>query len=504
MPADDPRRPTGNDTPSSPNPAALADSLQALQARYGERYRWRLLMSVMVGAIAALMSSTVVNVAIPELSHHFTLGQDQAQWVTSGFMAASVVAMLTTPWMLARFGFRRTYELCMLVLLLGGILGGVATHYPWVLAARIAEGVAAGIVQPIPAIIILRAFAPHEQGRASGLFGMGVVLAPALGPSLGGVLVESLGWRSVFFMVVPFGLLAIALARRYVPVTAPGGVIPRRDLALDRWGVLLACAATLTLLTGLVSLHAGPPLQAALLLAASAAALAGFVAWQRRRQRHGNPAALLSLDVFGQRHFAAGSLVALIYGAALFGSTYLIPLYLQMGLGLSAAHVGTLLLPAGLALAGTIAVVGRLADRQPPHRLVQSGLALLALSFAAFGLVDGHTPLVWLVALVILGRVGLGFVLPSLNLGALRGLPAAHLPAGSSAINVLRMLGGSVGVSLSGVVLQWRLAVHGATIAAGTPGPRLAAFAETFGLLAALCALACWRARALGPTGPQR
>ncbi|MFN3830484.1 MAG: MFS transporter, partial [Tepidimonas ignava] len=176
---------------------------------------------------------------------------------------------------------------------------------------------------------------------------------------------------------------------------------------------------------------------------------------------------------------------------------------LQMGMGLSAAHVGTLLLPAGLALAGTIAMVGRLADRQPPHRLVQSGLALLALSFAAFGLVDGHTPLVWLVALVILGRVGLGFVLPSLNLGALRGLPAAHLPAGSSAINVLRMLGGSVGVSLSGVVLQWRLAVHGATIAAGTPGPRLAAFAETFGLLAALCALACWRARALGPTGPQ-
>ncbi|MFN3830304.1 MAG: translation initiation factor IF-2 [Tepidimonas ignava] len=273
-------------TDAPPPPPHPPGSLHALRARYGPRYRWRLLLSVMIGAMAALVSSTVVNVAIPDLSHHFHLGQDQAQWVTSGFMAASVVAMLTTPWMLARFGFRRTYVLCMAVLVAGGVVGGLADHYALVLAARLAEGVAAGIVQPIPAVIILRAFEPHEQGRASGLFGMGVVLAPALGPSVGGVLVELAGWRSVFFMVVPFGLLAIALARRYVPVTAPGGVAPQPDLALDRWGLLMASAATLTLLTGLVSLHAGPPLQAALLLAASAAALAGFVAWQRRRQRH--------------------------------------------------------------------------------------------------------------------------------------------------------------------------------------------------------------------------
>lgn len=477
-------------------------SLQALRARYGPRYRWRLLLSVMIGAMAALVSSTVVNVAIPDLSHHFHLGQDQAQWVTSGFMAASVVAMLTTPWMLARFGFRRTYVLCMAVLVAGGVVGGLADHYALVLAARLAEGVAAGIVQPIPAVIILRAFEPHEQGRASGLFGMGVVLAPALGPSVGGVLVQALGWRSIFFLVVPFGLLSWWLARRYVPVTAPGGVPAQPGLPLDVVGLGLASAATLAMLLGLAGLHGGPPAQAATLLVAAAAWLAAFVAWQRRRARLGSPQPLMHLGVFTHRAFAAGSVVSLIYGTALFGSTYLFPVYLQLGLGLPAAYVGTLLLPAGLVLALTIAVVGRLADRQPAHRLVTVGLALLTASFAAFGLVGQGTPLLVLALLAVLGRVGLGFVLPSLNLGAMRGLPAPALAQGSSAINVLRMLGGATGVSVCGVFLEWRLSAHGATLDAGSAAladARLAAFAETFGLLTAVCALALLSARALAP-----
>src|SRR6476659_9092106 len=117
----------------------------------------------------------------------------------------------------------------MLLLMGGGITGGLAAHFPIVLAARVAEGLAAGIVQPIPAIIMMRAFEPHEQGRASGLFGMGVVLAPALGPSIGGVLVDWFGWRSIFFMVVPFCLLAIWLAFRFIPTSAPGGAVARRE-----------------------------------------------------------------------------------------------------------------------------------------------------------------------------------------------------------------------------------------------------------------------------------
>src|SRR5450830_2109789 len=222
-------------------PLASADELhtQALRERYGERYRWLLLLSVMIGTMASIMSSTIVNVAIPAMSHHFSLGQERAQWVSSGFMVAMTVSMLTTPWLLARYGYRCTYVGSMLLLLLGGISGGVASSFGLVLAARMAEGLAAGVVQPIPAIIIMRAFEPHEQGRASGIFGMGVVLAPAIGPSIGGVLVDLFGWRSIFFMVVPFCLASIWLAYKFVPTTAPGGVTAARAGGLDWRGLLI-------------------------------------------------------------------------------------------------------------------------------------------------------------------------------------------------------------------------------------------------------------------------
>ena len=480
-------------------PAPQDTSLAALRARYGERYRWLLLLAVMVGTMASIMSSTIVNVAIPDMSQHFTLGQERAQWVTSGFMAAMTVSMLTTPWLLARYGYRATYSGCMWLLLAGGVAGGLANNFPLVLAARVAEGLAAGVVQPIPAIIILRAFEPHEQGRASGIFGMGVVLAPAIGPSIGGVLVDLFGWRSIFFMVVPFCIASLWMARRIIPTTAPGGGAANPEgAALDWRGLLLAGAGTLCLLNGLVELQGGGLPAALALLAAAAALLVVFVWLERRmlrRRGHGGGVdPLMNLGLFRDRRFAMGSVVAFTYGIALFGSTYLLPVYMLMGLGLSASYVGTILLPAGLVLAITIAVVGRLADRQPTHRLVSIGVLLLSASFALMLTIDLGTPariIPLLVLWAILGRIGLGFILPSLNIGAMRGLERTHIPQGSSVINFLRMLGGAAGVSLCGIFLEWRVAAHGATLDTSSTSPqRVAAFDETFLLLAVICALA--------------
>jgi EmrB/QacA subfamily drug resistance transporter len=493
----------------SPDPHSIA----ALRERYGERYRWLLLLSVMVGTMASIMSSTIINVAIPDMSQHFTLGQERAQWVTSGFMAAMTVSMLTTPWLLARYGYRRTYSGCMWLLMAGGVAGGFANDFPLVLAARVAEGLAAGVVQPIPAIIILRAFEPHEQGRASGIFGMGVVLAPAIGPSIGGLLVDGFGWRSIFFMVVPFCIASLWLAQRYVPGTAPGGgPANRQGAALDWRGLLLATVGTLCLLNGLVELQGGTAASAAGLLGGAALALLVFVWLQRRtlkrrlRRPDEGTDPLMNLSLFADRRFAMGSIVAFIYGIALFGSTYLLPVYMQMGLGLSPSYVGSILLPAGLVLAVTIAIVGRLADRQPTHRLVSIGLVLLAASFALMFTIDLRRPshiIPLLVTWAILGRIGLGFILPSLNIGAMRGLERTHIPQGSSVINFLRMLGGAAGVSLCGIVLEWRVAAHGFRLDTANPSPeRLTAFDETFGMLAAVCALAlvaAWKLRAKRP-----
>ena len=484
-----------------PNPG---NSLNALRSRYGARYRWLLLLAVMVGTMASIMSSTIVNVAIPGMSQHFALGQERAQWVTSGFMVAMTVAMLTTPWLLARYGYRHTYVASMALLLAGGLVGGMATRFDLVLAARVAEGLAAGVVQPIPAIIILRAFEPEEQGRASGIFGMGVVLAPAIGPSIGGLLVDGFGWRSIFFMVVPFCLASFWLAYKYVPVTAPGGIAANRDsAALDWAGLALAGIGTLCLLNGLVELRGGTHWVAGALLGGALAALTAFIVLQRhllRRRRDSGREPLMNLRVFAHRAFSMGSIVAFIYGTALFGSTYLLPVYMQMGLHLSAAYVGTILLPAGLILAVTIAVVGRLADRQPTRRLVSIGLALLAASFAGMATIGPASGIGLLVGWTILGRIGLGFILPSLNLGSMRGLDTTLIAQGSSAISFLRMLGGSVGVSLCAIALEWRLAAHGDSLASPAAGPgRLSAFNEVFLGLAAMCALAIVAARQLNP-----
>jgi EmrB/QacA subfamily drug resistance transporter len=475
-------------------------STAEFKARYGERYRWLLLLAVMVGTMASIMSSTIVNVAVPDMGQHFTLGPSRAQWVTSGFMVAMAVSMLTTPWLLARYGYRRTYAGAMWLLLAGGVCGGLAGDYGLVLAARVAEGLAAGVVQPIPAIIILRAFEPHEQGRASGLFGMGVVLAPAIGPSVGGILVDLFGWRSIFFMVVPFCIVSLWMARKFVPTTAPGGLAAGNNPGLDWRGLLLALAGTLCLLNGMVQLRGGTVPVAIALLLAAVLALVAFIAWQRRLAAQGG-APLMALALFGYRPFAMGSIVAVIYGTALFGSTYLLPVYMQVGLKLSASYVGTIMLPAGLMLAATIAVVGRLADRQPTYLLVSTGLALLAASFGLMVTVGLGSPLWLLVAWAVLGRVGLGFILPSLNLGAMRPLDKALIPQGSSAINFLRMLGGATGVSLCGTVLEWRLAAHGDALSQPLTSPaRLAAFNESFLLLAALCALALVAAWQLKPS----
>lgn len=457
---------------------APPETLAALAARHGPRYRWRVLMTVMIGSIASVMSSTIVNVAVPDLMRHFAIGQERAQWVATAFMAAMTLSMLPTPWLLSRFGYRHAYVGAVVLLMLGGIVGGLARHYELVLAMRVAEGLAAGVLQVIPSIVVLRAFGAGERGRAMGIFGFGVVLAPAVGPTVGGVLVEHFGWRSIFFFVVPFALCAMVLARRYLPLSAPGGAAAGENVAALDWpGLALVAVAVLGLLNGLVHLHDAMLWSAALQLAVGGAALAWFV---RRASRIASP--LLDLQLFRSRPFAMGSVVAFVYGMGLFGSTYLVPVFMQTALHFPPSQAGAALMPAGLVLALTIPAAGRLADRWPAHALVALGLALLALSFALMATV-GLASALWVLMLwAVVGRIGLGFVLPSLTLGAMTGLDPAAVPQGASAISFLRQLGGATGVGLVGIFLEWRLRVRGAGA--------VSAFADTFWLVAALVAVA--------------
>ena len=337
---------------------------------------------------------------------------------------------------------------------------------------------------------------------------MGVVLAPAIGPSIGGVLVDWFGWRSIFFMVVPFCLASLWLARKFVPVTSPGGMAANREgAALDWRGLLLASAGTLCLLNGLVQLRGGTALVAGGLLAGALRRFDGLpcaamaLVQPIRRQWPGAADEPARCSRTGSSPWAASwpSSTARRCSAP----PTCCRCTCRWGSSCRPPTSGTILLPAGFVLAVTIAVVGRLADRHPTYRLVSIGLALLAASFALMVTVRLDSSIWLLVAWAILGRIGLGFILPSLNLGAMRGLAHALIPQGSSVINFLRMLGGAVGVSLCGIVLEWRLAAHGDALGNAASSPaRLAAFNEVFIGLALLCALAmvaAWQLRERQP-----
>jgi DHA2 family multidrug resistance protein len=454
-------------------------TIEDLRARHGPNFRWLVLLTVMVGMMASILSSTIVNVAVPDMSRYFHIGQDRAQWISAAFMAATTLSLLLTPWLLQRYGLRKTYVGATLMLMAGGIVGGLSGNYPVMIAMRVLEGVAAGILMPIPNVVIMREFPADQQGRAIGIFGFGVVLAPALGPVVGGILVEIFGWRSIFFVVVPFCLVALELARRYLPVISSFVTTPK---PFDWTGLSLATLATLAVLNGLVDLQGEKTAQGVILLALGAVSFAAF-AFHQLRAAH----PLLQMRLFVHQPFSMAAIVSFIYGIGLFGSTYLLPIYLQAALDYSPSKAGFVLLPAGLALALTMPIAGRLADRKRPSRLVTAGLAMLVASTALTATVTAATSLLVLMAWVVLGRIGIGVIMPSLSLGSMRGLVAAEIPQAASMGNFLRQLGGAVGVSLIGILLEWRLAARGVTLLGeGGDIARVRAFDETFLLLAAI------------------
>ena len=457
-------------------------TLSALQTRYGPKYRWLVLLAVMVGTMAGVMSSTVVSVALPAIGQRFQLGQADVQWINTLFMLAMTVSMLTTPWMLRRLGYRRTYVLMMWLLMAGGILGGFAHHFGLILLARLMEGIAAGVIQPIPVIIILRAFESREQGKASGIFGMAVVLAPAIGPSVGGLLVEWWSWRAIFWMVVPFCAISIWLANKLIPSTGPGGIIPDSlTFKMDWMGLCLVTLGILGLLTCVVVYQRTSLIGAVGLLSTACVFLSGFL-WRQIKLKERGEMPLILLSLFRNPSYALGCFVTFVYGFALYGSTYLLAVFIQTGLQLPVSQVGVVFLPAGLVLAITIGLAGTLTGKIPANRLIYSGQLLMAISFILMPLMDVEKSLFLLVALTLFGRFGMGFVAPALNVSAMSSIENSNIPDAASTINFIRLLGGVVGMFSLGLVLDGSASHTGGGSFFSTN-----TFNSAFFLLAGLC-----------------
>ena len=424
-----------------------APAFDALARRYGAGYKWLATAAVMAGCIATVLSSTIVNVAMPDIMGEFGMGQDQVQWLSTAFLASMTAAMLATDWTLHTFGVRRAYMGAMAAFVAASVMGCMSPGVEMLILARSIQGAAAGLVQPLAMVVVFSVFGAEKRGMAMGVFGLGVVLAPALGPTVGGLLIDNYSWRYVFLVGPPFCALSMALALTFLP----GRTQNTQARPFDSAGFALLCLAIGTLLAG-ISSGQREGWDSSYVLGAFLLSAGFWIAFAAHERACAHP--LLALDVYLNPRFLAASVVAFILGMGLFGSTYLIPLFVQMVQGYSPTESGLLLMPAGLVLGVVMPLAGRFADRLPPYQFIMAGLAVFGLSCLLMSDVGVSTDFWDFAGWIVLGRVGLGLILPSLNSGALRLLDAAHMAQGAGAINFSRQLGGALGVSLLSVYLE--------------------------------------------------
>ncbi len=427
-------------------------AIEALFERYGPKYRVFVTFTAILGVVAMLLNATMINVAIPVIMGAFGVGQDTVHWLATGYIAAMTVTMLLNDWFVRSFGMRATYLGAMSVFMIGAVMGGFSANIDIMIVARLLQGTGAGLIQPLSMVLMYQIFPVRQRGRAMGLFGLGVVVAPTLGPTLGGVLLDGFNWQYVFFASVPVACLGSVLAWLFMPWRSGNDVKPRFDWTGLALLVTFVCALLIGLSSGQREGWHAPII--AVYFSIFALALLSFLWWEWR-----TPDPILQLRLFLNREFAAAAVVRMALGAGLYGTTYLIPLFVQTVQSYSPTRSGLLMVPAGLTMMLLMPIGGRLADRLPRHWLILAGLCAFAFSSLLMTSAHTDTPF-WTFALwLVVGRIGLAFVIPTINVTALRSLSGPLLSQGSGAVNFMRNLGGALGVNLIAVALENRTAV---------------------------------------------
>jgi DHA2 family multidrug resistance protein len=429
------------------------DIIKGMYRRHGLWFGWAAMATITLANVATLMASTIINVAIPEIMGSFGIGQDKAQWLATAFLASSTVTMLMNSWLIQSFGPRYTVIMAMFLFMGGSVLGGIAPNTDLLVIARILQGAATGVITPMGMSLVFMLFPPGRQGMVLGVTSIGVVLAPAIGPAFGGYLIDALNWRYTYLLGVPFSVVVVPMAAMFLPGRDPN--LPRREL--DWIGLLLISLSISGLLIAL-SNGQREGWNSNFVLSWAGAALfsgGGFIHWERRVAHP-----LLDLRVFGYFKFALISVLAFIFGAGLYGSTYLIPLFLQIGQNLTATDSGLMMLPAALVMGCMFPLSGRLADRIDQRLLLGTGFLIVAYSSFLMTRADTNTGWWTLAWWVIISRMGIGIMAPTLNLSAIQGLPMHHLQQGAGAMNFVRQLGGAFGVNLLSVALDYRVNFH--------------------------------------------
>ena len=450
--------------PAQPTSAALGataarETNAVLAARYGERYRWLATATVMMGTVAAMLTTTSINVALPDIMGAFGIGQDRVQWLSTGALAAMTIGMLVNAWLIQSFGERKTFVGALSVFVCALALAGLSPNDTMLIFCRIAQGAVAGMLQPFSMYVIFRVFPPERRGTAMGFFGMSVLLGPAMGPVLGGVMIDHFNWRYIFYVAMPVCIAAIFCGSVFLPERENDDPRPPFD-----WVGFILMAAPLTcLLIGLSNgQREGWYSSTIIMLFVMAVIGAGAFLWWEMR----TPQPLVNLRVFASMQFSSATAVACIFGVGLFGSTYLVPLYVQTVQHFTPLSAGMLLMPAGVIMGIAMPIGGWLSDRIAARQMVIAGLLCFAVSAWWLAHVDANMTFWSIACAVVLSRIGLAIIKPSLNLAALRALKPELLSQGAGMVNFSRQLGGAFGVNLLSVTLDRRTFFHSDTLTA--------------------------------------
>jgi EmrB/QacA subfamily drug resistance transporter len=418
-----------------------------VQADRIDAFVWRLSAVVILGSIMSILDTTIVNVALETLQRELHSSIAEIQWVVTGYMLSLAAVIPVTGWAARRFGAKNVYLTSLVLFLLGSVLCGLSQSTEELIIFRVLQGVGGGMILPIGQLMMAEAAGPKRMGRVMSIMAVPVMLAPILGPALGGLILDNASWRWIFFVNVPIGAIAVFAAWRVLP-----RVERMRTEPLDYLGLALMSTGLPLLVYGLAEVGETGSFGATKVLVPGLLGLALLAGFVRHALRVPNP--LLDLHLYRRATFASASAAMVCLGAALFGAMILLPLYWQGIRHESVVDTGLLTAPQGLGAAIVMPIAGRLTDRLGGGPLALFGVVVCLIGSIPFGFITAHTSTLWLCAVMFVRGMGIGFAFMPAMSAAFAALDRKDLPHATPQLNVLQRVGGSIGTAVLAVVLQ--------------------------------------------------
>ncbi|HXM38400.1 MAG TPA: DHA2 family efflux MFS transporter permease subunit [Gemmatimonadales bacterium] len=437
---------------------AAAIPLVATPDRY--KYKYLIAITVSLASVLELLDTSIVNVAIPHMMGNLGATLDQIAWVSTGYIVANVIILPITGWLSAFFGRRRYFAGSITLFTVASFMCGNAHSLGALVFWRIVQGLGGGALLSTSQAILYEEFPREEYGTAMAIFGVGVMVGPTLGPTVGGWITDMYGWPWIFYINIPFGMLALGLTLSFINDSRH----QEKAEGVDWLGLGLLAVGVGALQ---IMLERGERLdwlasgEVRTLALMSAFSLITFI-WHELRTPH----PVVDLRILKSRQLAVGVVFGMILGVCLYATVFVLPVYLQNVRGFTANQTGLVILPGALASAVTMGLMGRLQGKFDGRLSIAAGIGVFALSMwkhAHFTTESGMSDFFW--PLIFRG-MGLGLIFVPLTNLALGDLPMSKIPNGTGLFNLMRQLGGSVGIALSATLLQRFTAIHRADLAA--------------------------------------